>query len=202
MRKEKREAAAKDFDRLLADEDLAKLQAAFDTCDMKCAADWASGLCCRSNRIGAISRVVSSRKARTHTTTQRCTFASAIFVHTNGALRPFTIQILAACLPGGRAPTACRSSSRPITWCRQPNAGGATPGEQKNPETQPPADIAPHPHFGRCHRPTVSLRLTTGHRGRKSSEQSDRLPIPYRNQRMPTRFTDTASAYDGDKRVR
>ncbi|VWL89309.1 hypothetical protein BLA6992_00704 [Burkholderia lata] len=35
MRKEKREAASKDFDRLLADDDLAKLRAVFDPCDMK-----------------------------------------------------------------------------------------------------------------------------------------------------------------------
>ncbi|MBN3793745.1 hypothetical protein [Burkholderia sp. Ac-20392] len=35
MRKEKREATSKDFDRLLADDDLAKLRAVFDACNMK-----------------------------------------------------------------------------------------------------------------------------------------------------------------------
>ncbi len=105
------------------------------------------------------------------------------------------------CLPGGSAPAARHSSSRPI---ENSSPAGRRMHASRRPTISgnPPVNIGRHPHFGRCHWPTVSLRLTTGHRGRMASEQAGRPAIPSRNQHMPTQSTDTASAYDGVRCVR
>lgn len=171
------------------------------------AASRASGLRRRAPRVETISHAgASSRRKRClcarrtpHVT--RHTFPSAIVVNTNPGPRSCALQILAPCLPGGSAPVARHSSSRPIA---NSSPAGRRMRAFRRPTISgnPPANICRHPHFGRCHCPTVSLRLTTGHRGRMASEQAGKPAIPSRNQHMPTQFIDTASAYDGVRRVR
>ncbi|WP_175005167.1 hypothetical protein [Burkholderia lata] len=89
----------KDFDRLLADEDLANLRAIFDTRDVN-------------------ARAGSSSKARTLPrptlkATRRCTFAPAI-VALGYALPRCARQIVASRAPGSSASVARRSSRQPI----------------------------------------------------------------------------------------
>ena len=175
-----------DVDSLLADEDLAKRQAAFDICDLKVRGELGEWVVLSLARVQAISRADLLSRARRSPAVHGAACSRLHAVRADALLR--ALYMLASCLPVSHAPDARRRDSQliAILFGRQPHAFRAPPDDLKIPET-PPANIA-RIHFGRCHRPTVSLRLTPGHRGRKSSEQSDRLPIPYRNQQMPTRF--------------
>lgn len=124
---------------MLADEDLAKLQAAFDTCDMKVRGGlgkWAAlsfepypgnHTCSlieqRADAADACGNTVLHVRVRSRRACERCTWP----VHGPHPRR----------LPGSRAQTVCRSGSRPISRCRQPHACRAMPDGQKIPETPP-----------------------------------------------------------------
>ena len=193
-----------DFDRLPDQKDLTKRRAAFDTGDVNARGEpgkWAapSRTPCRNNL--ARWRVTQAQTLSTRTAYDgRHTFPSAIVVNTNPGPRSCALQILP--LPARRQCADARhSSSRPI---ENSSPAGRRMCAPRLPTISgnPPVNIGRHPHFGRCHCPTVSLRLTTGHRGRMASEQAGRPAIPSRNQHMPTQSTDTASAYDGVRCVR
>ncbi|VWC72804.1 hypothetical protein BLA17378_03365 [Burkholderia aenigmatica] len=205
----KKKLPPREFEALLDEKHLAKLQVLCDTCNMNARVGlgrWAALTFdpCRGDLACWLIEQSTYVAVADACGTRRCLFASVVVAHravhcarARSRSSP-PVCLAAACqLRAFQVVSRSRICHRPATAClpdysRLPAITG----------NHHPTNINRHPHFGRCHCPTISLRLTAGHRGRMSSEQMDGPAIPCRTQPMPARLTDTASAYDDVRRVR